>query len=363
MVRYQADGSPDPSFGSHGVVRTNFGGPESAEAVAVQPDGKIDVAGWVTTRQQGDMAMARYLPSGDLDPNFSRDGKITVNLSSDDYLSAIAVQRDGRIVAAGASGEGATQFAVVRLRRTGTFDKAFGAGTGIVVTPFPGPASWANAIVIQPDGMLSVAGFAYDGTRFRAALARYTPAGELDAGFGTGGEVTAKLGAGDATVQSIALQPDGRIVVAGGLADDFAVARFTTDGTLDPTFGSNGSVTHRPRRARPGRGIGPAARRPDRGGRIQRRRFAPRFRLGPLPDRVTSGVPRFLNRAARRLVISIVALRSLTFPVRLDRFGGLVLPCPWGPEGKRPLWNEPSRGECVSVFVSRSAQPSPPSWP
>lgn len=242
VVRYQADGSPDPSFGSHGVVRTSFGGPESAEALAVQPDGKIVVAGWVTTRQQGDMAVARYLPNGDLDPNFSRDGKLTVNLSSGDYLSAIALQGDGRIVAAGAAGNGATQFAVVRLRRTGTLDKAFGAGTGIVVTPFPGLASWANAVVLQPDGMLSVAGFAYDGTRFRAALARYTPAGELDAGFGTGGEVTAKLGAGDATAQSIALQPDGRIVVAGGLADDFAVARFTPAGSLDPTFGSNGSV-------------------------------------------------------------------------------------------------------------------------
>ena len=129
LVRYQADGSPDPGFGSHGVVLTSFGGPESAEAVAVQPDGKIVVAGWVTTRQQGDMALARYLPNGNLDPNFSRDGKATVNLSPNDYLSAIGLQRDGRIVAAGASGDGATQFAVVRLRRTGTLDKAFGAGT------------------------------------------------------------------------------------------------------------------------------------------------------------------------------------------------------------------------------------------
>jgi uncharacterized delta-60 repeat protein len=243
VVRYRPDGSPDPSFGSHGLVRTSFGGPESAEAVAVQPDGKIVVVGWVTTRQQGDMAMARYLPNGDLDANFSRDGKLTVNLSSGDYLSAIALQRDGRIVAAGASGDGATQFAVVRLRRTGTLDKAFGAGTGVVVTPFPVPAAWANAVVLQPDGMLSVAGFAYDGTVFNVALARYTPTGELDAGFGTGGEVMATLGAGDATAQSMALQPDGRIVVAGGLADDFVVARFTTDGSLDPTFGSQGSVS------------------------------------------------------------------------------------------------------------------------
>jgi uncharacterized delta-60 repeat protein len=210
--------------------------------VAVQPDGRIVIAGWLTRRSQGDMAMARYLPTGDLDASFSQDGMYTLDLSSSDYLSAIALQPDGRIVAAGASGEAATQFAVIRLRPAGTLDKTFGVGTGVVVTPFPVPASWGNAVVIQPDGMICVAGFAYNGKRYRAALARHTASGAFDGGFGAGGEVMVKFGAGDATVQSMALQPDGKIVVAGGLADDFTVARFASDGSLDPSFGSNGSA-------------------------------------------------------------------------------------------------------------------------
>jgi uncharacterized delta-60 repeat protein len=242
VVRYTTDGNPDATFGDHGVARTTLGGPESAEAVAIQQDGRILVAGWLTRQRQADMVMVRYTAHGVLDPTFSRAGVYTLNLSPNDFLSALAVQADGRIVAAGASGEAGTQFAVIRLRRSGILDKAFGAGTGIVVTPFPGTASWGNAMVLQPDGMICVAGFAYDGVHYRAALARYSPAGAPDPAFGAGGKVIAKLGPGDATVQSMALQPDGRIVVAGGLAEDFVVARFTSDGNLDPTFASRGSA-------------------------------------------------------------------------------------------------------------------------
>ena len=110
------------------------------------------------------------------------------------------------------------------------------------MTPFPAGLV-ANAVVVQPDGMLSVAGFAYDGTAFSMALARYTPTGALDAGFGSGGEVTATLGTGDATAQSMALQPDGRIVVAGGWGMTSPSPGSPPRGALDSTFDSKGWVS------------------------------------------------------------------------------------------------------------------------
>jgi uncharacterized delta-60 repeat protein len=243
VVRFSPDGGIDRRFGGRGLALADFGGPESAEGVAVQPNGKIVVAGWVTSRQQGDMAVARFRPNGDLDRNFNGDGMYVRNLSSHDSLSAVAVQADGRIVAAGASGETSTQFAVLRLRRTGVPDKRFGDGTGVTVTPFPAAVSWGNALAVQPDGRICVGGFAFDGRHYRAALARYLPSGALDPGFGDAGLVVGKLGAGDATIQSLALQADGPIVAAGGKADDVAVARLTSEGLFDASFGSRGSAS------------------------------------------------------------------------------------------------------------------------
>jgi uncharacterized delta-60 repeat protein len=242
VVRYRTDGTPDPTFGTGGVARIGFGGLASAESVAVQSDGKIVAAGWVITRRQSDLAVARTTPSGAPDATFSGDGKLTMDLGSSDYVSALAIQTDCKLVVAGASGEDGTQFALARILPTGIPDHTFGPGTGFVVSPFPVPASWGNAVALEPDGSICVGGFADDGTRSRIALARYSSSGELDVTFGGGGEVMTRLGAAGAGAQSILLLADGKLLVAGNRGDDFLLARYTSAGVLDPSFGRHGRV-------------------------------------------------------------------------------------------------------------------------
>jgi uncharacterized delta-60 repeat protein len=92
-------------------------------------------------------------------------------------------------------------------------------------------------VVLQPDGKIVVAGFVYDGTHYRFAVVRYTSAGALDSTFAGNGKAVTNLGIGEDAAHAIALQPDGKIVVAGGGGDDFGVVRYTTAGALDTTFG------------------------------------------------------------------------------------------------------------------------------
>jgi uncharacterized delta-60 repeat protein len=233
-------GDLDPGFGTGGKVVTDFGGSEVAEGVAILGNGKIVVAG----ASGDDFAVARYLPDGSPDPIFDGDGKVTTDFGGDARAFGVAVQSNGRIVAVGATGTAGYDFAVARYRRDGGLDTSF-ASDGTVVTEFGTHSAFAKAVAIQGDGKIVVAGDA--GGRF--ALARYHPDGTLDESFGDGGLVTTILsGAGD-SAEALALQPDGRIVAAGavGLAwwasTDFALARYLQDGSLDPSFDGDGTIT------------------------------------------------------------------------------------------------------------------------
>ncbi len=248
LLRYNPDGSLDPSFGTGGLVLTDFGlGDDEALAVALQADGKIVVAGSAWNGSDRDLALVRYNADGNLDPTFGTAGKTTFafRTSSTDLATALAIQADGKIVVAG-SADGANQdMAVARFDANGTLDTTFGAG-GATLIDFSGGADLAAAVALQTDGKIVLAGQAaqpHGSARNRDfALARLMSDGSLDGSFGTGGKATTDFGFGDDAANSLVIQRSGHIVLAGQMTDgsfDFiGLARYTPSGSLDTSFAS-----------------------------------------------------------------------------------------------------------------------------
>jgi uncharacterized delta-60 repeat protein len=171
-------GDLDTSFGGDGTVLTDFesGSSDAAYDLAIQPDGKIVVAGNSYGGFGGpDFALARYLPNGTLDPSFGSDGTVHTDFGSDtlDEAYALALQPDGKIVVAGYSGlSDRSVFALARYLSNGTLDATF-SGDGKVTTAI-GSSGSANALAIQPrDGRLVVAGSSIASGSQDFALARY----------------------------------------------------------------------------------------------------------------------------------------------------------------------------------------------
>ena len=257
ISRHLPDGSLDATFGTGGKVQTDF--PELAavaSSVVVQPDGKILVAGgaFPLFTFLGDVKLARYNPDGSLDESFGVGGIVTTIFPGQgSYAFALALQPDGKIVIAGTdfinfSSEVSsnTDFALARYNPDGTPDMDFGVA-GKVTTDFNGGNDDAYAILIQPDGKLVAVGDAITGAFYDFAAARYLPDGTLDSGFGVGGKVRTDFNAGSMDIaRGAVLQPDGKIVAAGfttpvgGIAQPFALARWTAGGVLDASFSGDG---------------------------------------------------------------------------------------------------------------------------
>ncbi len=244
LARYNPDGTLDASFGSGGKTTTDFGpGSDAALGVAIQKDGKIVTAGF---EGRGRFAIVRYNPDGTVDATFSGDGrattdflKVTKRHSGYDVAFGVAIQADGRLVAAGSAG-GFVKVAVVRYNPDGTLDSTFG-GDGKTTTNFSDGDDWASAVAIQADGRIVVAGSSH-ASGF--ALARYNPDGTLDSSFGGDGVTTTEVTPGLDAASGVVIQADGKIVAAGsGLDAMFAVARYNPDGALDTTFSSDGMTT------------------------------------------------------------------------------------------------------------------------
>jgi uncharacterized delta-60 repeat protein len=253
-------GNLDPAFGTGGTVRTDFAGNiDQANAVAIQPNGQIVAAGssFSNSKTVEDFIVARYNANGSLDKRFGKNGKITTDFFRNvDSISAIAIQPDGRIVVAGVAqlgGSGSTPrvFALARYRSDGQPDTSFGNG-GALTTSFGGNFAAASAVMLQPDGKIVVAGtvdFNPDlpGSGLDFALARYNPSGTLDGSFGKGGKVVFDFFGSFDQANGAVLQPDGKIIVVGSASYDsanrdigFALARFNTDGSIDFGFGTGG---------------------------------------------------------------------------------------------------------------------------
>ena len=250
LARYDADGSLDTTFGGDGEVTTDFTSKEDyALAVAIQSDGKIVAVGESGAGGSNPkFALARYNADGSLDTSFDADGKLTTDFSQGEDLAwTVAVQPDGKIVAGGdALGHNPT-WALARYNTDGSLDTTFG-GDGTVTTDFTSYPEDLLALAIQPDGMiLAAGGSGFGDPNENFVLARYGADGSLDMSFGADGKVTTSFTRHPDVAFAMGLQADGKIVVAGqaslAVRPTFALARYNPDGSLDSSFGQDGKVT------------------------------------------------------------------------------------------------------------------------
>jgi uncharacterized delta-60 repeat protein len=243
-------GDLDSSFDGDGRVTTSFAGQgpllSAAHDVVVQQDGRIVAAGFVTQGPEStrDFALTRYLTDGQLDPTFGTGGRVITSIGpEDDMPGGMALQADGKLVVVGSSfnlNPTRDDFSVVRYLPNGTLDPSFSSDGKLMTAVSATATDMARAVAIQPDGKIVAAGYARIGTQERFALTRYLKDGQLDPAFGNGGIVTTAFGAGHATASTVAIQPDGRIVLAGQVDGDVALARYLENGQLDPQFGNGG---------------------------------------------------------------------------------------------------------------------------
>jgi uncharacterized delta-60 repeat protein len=253
VARFNGDGSLDGSFGNGGKVLMRIGtGDDWAKGLVIQTDGKIVVGGTTSAAAGDDFVLVRFNTDGSLDNSFGAGGIVVTNVLFVDRLTAIALQYDGKIVAAGSTDDGASAMALVRYFPDGTLDPVFGAG-GIVIrnistsTTFLAP----RAVAVQNDGKIAVTGSVATGSISEAfATSRFLRRGDDDPTFGDRGRVLTQIGSpfSSSAGNSIIVQKDGKLV-AGGLGNggdfvcDYALIRYLANGTLDPEFGAGGTVT------------------------------------------------------------------------------------------------------------------------
>lgn len=254
VFRLRPDGELDETFGPR-VLSAPGTGAELAAAVAVQPDGKVLVAGQTSIGTDG--LVWRLLPSGRPDPTFGGgDGVVAVDSGRREILHDVAVAPGGAIVVVGRSSDSVTSLAAVyRLTPTGLPDKTFDQDGVIGIG---GSGSYANAVALQPNGGVLVSGH-FGGTDGRGLRVRRLEAdGAQDLAFGGGdGEAAADDLAG--TGEDLVVQPDGRIVVTGyAQRDNHAVGafvRYTASGLVDRTFGDGDPISDGTVLAVPGRDV------------------------------------------------------------------------------------------------------------
>ena len=258
VMRFKPEGAVDRRFGEGGIARPNLD-PEAnprCRSLALQDDGRIVVAGYQYRPATGNSPVVlRYRRGGRLDESFAGDGQATAVLPEAMTVEDLAIQPDGRILVAGGT------FAVARYTSRGEPDTSF-SGDGIVFTDIvPGAFDNAEGIALSEDGIVVGGTTDTDGGTSDFALARYDLDGNLDLGFGGGGiQLTDFRNGGLDDAWGIAAQRDGKIVLAGstdsrGKSQDFALARYLPDGTLDPSFSQNGKAVTAFRRRGRGRGV------------------------------------------------------------------------------------------------------------
>jgi uncharacterized delta-60 repeat protein len=242
------DGLLDNTFGSQGIVTTNFVGFDSANAVALQPDGKIIAVGNTNTGGAGDFALARYNTNGSLDVTFGTNGKVTTSLSAGrDIAYGVALQSDGKIVVVGGTDiTVAGDFVIARYNYNGSLDTTFNsAGTipGVVILNLTGGIDTAYGVLIQPNGAIVAVGGTNTGAAGDFVLVRYTTTGIPDTTFNGTGQIIKSLSGGVDIAYSVLLQSDGKIISVGISGTSIGMVRYTSTGVLDTSFNGTGIQT------------------------------------------------------------------------------------------------------------------------
>jgi uncharacterized delta-60 repeat protein len=248
-ARFNPNGRLDTTFASQGILnRIVLSGETSfCTKLALDGDDRLILAGgsWFGASSPTFFHMRRYSQNGVFDSSFGFAGDVSVNMGDYAFVDDVVVQPDRKIVLVGHAQSGSIRsFGIVRCNANGTLDPAFGTG-GSVITHFGREFESANGVALQPDGKIIVAGYSQnDSDDSQFALARYTPNGTLDPAFNGTGKAIAHFGP-DTEAFTVALQRDGKIVVGGWVNLQMALARFNSNGTVDTSFGTNGLVTHR----------------------------------------------------------------------------------------------------------------------
>ena len=240
VVRYSSNGTLDPTFGKDGIVLTSLSqGDDQAVAMEVQPDGKVLLTGYSNTN----IATVRYKPDGSLDKSFGKNGIVITSVNSgEDEAEDIKLQDDGKIVIAGKSNNGLNNdFALLRYNPDGSPDPTFGKG-GIVITGIRDGDDQASALCIQSDGKIIAAGSSNNGLNYDFALIRYNRNGSVDRSFGKNGIVLTYIREGNDLASAVIVQEDGKILAGGnsnsGTTNDFALIRYDKNGKIDTDFGA-----------------------------------------------------------------------------------------------------------------------------
>jgi uncharacterized delta-60 repeat protein len=246
-----APGALDTAFNGTGAVTTGIIKVDQAYDVAIDSSDRVVLGGFTFNGSNRDLSLVRYSSDGSLDSSFSSDGKVNTDvggLGGDDQIDAITLQSNGKIVVAGSTVPpgGNADFLVARYNADGTLDSGFGGGTGYVTTDVASGADVANGVAIDSGGNIVVAGAAHlaaGGTDF--AVARYTQGGVPDTSFDSDGLVTTAVGSSNDQANDVVVQSNDKIVAAGATTQgannkDDAFVRYDTDGGLDNGFGSHG---------------------------------------------------------------------------------------------------------------------------
>jgi uncharacterized delta-60 repeat protein len=248
IIRLNSDGTPDSGLNGTGKAIVPVGiGNDAAQSVTTQPDGKIVVAGFSTGASGDDFSVVRLNTDGSLDTSFNGTGKAVIAVgSSADRAYSVALQVDGKIVVSGTSVNGSSggDFSVVRLNADGSLDTDFNETGKAIIGVGP---SWdtAYAVAVQANGKIVLAGTSLNASNSgEFSLIRLNTDGSLDLSFNSSGKALFPVGGTYAEGHSIALQSDGKIVVAGHQASGGAsVIRVNVDGSLDTSFNPRGSDT------------------------------------------------------------------------------------------------------------------------
>ncbi len=252
-----SSGMLDATFGVDGIVTTApGGGNDVAQAVAIQADGKIVVAGYAFNGTHNDFTVVRYNPNGGLDNTFGPNANGIVMTSvgpQDDEAFGVTIQPDRKIIVVGQASNGInTDIAAVRYNDNGTLDTTFD-GDGRMMADVAGANDIARSVAVQPDGRIVIAGNALNGANFDVSLIRVNQDGALDTTFdgnsGIGnGAISTPVGPSNDLGYAVVVQPDSKIIVAGyysgPASTDTVLIRYNVDGVLDTTFSNDGIATH-----------------------------------------------------------------------------------------------------------------------
>jgi uncharacterized delta-60 repeat protein len=249
IARFNSNGTLDNSFGSSGIIIQLIGsGWDLGFSLAIQPDGKILLGGHVDRGISWDFSIARFNSDGTLDTSFGDSGKVIRRIGSSlGYVHSLAIQPDGKILLGGYCRiSGNHDFCIARFNSDGTLDNSFGFPNGYIIQPIGSSDDYGQSLAIQPDGKILLGSHCNNGSNFDFCIARFNSDGTLDTSFGTGGKVIQDIGSSDDYGQSLAIQPDGKILLGGycsnGSNFDFCIARFNSDGSLNTSFGTGGKI-------------------------------------------------------------------------------------------------------------------------